>query len=108
MWAGHMRKSLPWMGAAFGVAAALTAIVLVSQGADNKGTRLALELTARWSFLLFWLAYAGNAVAALFGVRALAGRGRGFGLAFASAHLVPIGLGIWLGVILGRVAPSGG
>jgi len=103
-----MRKSLKWMGAAFGVALAIAAAVLVLQGADNKGTRLALELTARWSFVLFWLAYAGNATAQLFGVRSLAGHGREFGLAFASAHLVHIGLIVWLGIILGRVPLSGG
>jgi len=103
-----MRKSLKWMGAAFGVALAIAAAVLVLQGADNKGTRLALELTARWSFILFWLAYAGNATAQLFGVRNLAGHGREFGLAFASAHLVHIGLIVWLGIILGRVPLSGG
>ena len=103
-----MRKSLNWMGIAFGIALGITVAVLVLQGADNKGTRLALELTARWSFVLFWLAYAGNATAQLFGVRSLAGHGREFGLAFASAHLVHIGLVIWLGVILGRVPLSGG
>jgi hypothetical protein len=83
-------------------------MTLVLQGADNRGTRLALELTARWSFLLFWLAYAGNATAQLFGVRSLAGHGREFGLAFATAHLVHIGLIVWLGTILGRVPLSGG
>ena len=103
-----MRKSLPWMGAAFGIALAIAALVLVLQGADNKGTRLALELTARWSFILFWLAYAGNATAQLFGMRSLAGHGREFGLAFASAHLVHIGLIVWLGIILARVPLSGG
>ncbi len=96
------------MSWAFGIALAITVLVLVLQGADNKGTRLALELTARWSFVLFWLAYAGNAVATLFGVRSLAGHGREFGLAFAAAHLVHIGLIVWLGYILGRVPLSGG
>jgi len=103
-----MRKSLNWMGIAFGIALAITVAVLVLQGADNKGTRLALELTARWSFLLFWLAYAGNATAQLFGLRSLAGHGREFGLAFAAAHLVHIGLIVWLGIVLGRVPLSGG
>ena len=51
---------------------------------------------AAWSFLLFWLAYAGNAVAVLVEAKALAGRGREFGLAFAAAHLVHIGLVGWL------------
>src|SRR5215472_726439 len=99
-----MAKSnlMPWMGAAFGVALATAAIVLGLNGPDNKSVRLALELTARWSFLLFFLAYAGNALATLFGWTMLKGRGREFGLSFASAHTVHIGLVIWLGTILGR------
>jgi hypothetical protein len=103
-----IQNSLAWMGAAFGIALAIATIVLVLQGADNKGTRLALELTARWSFLLFFMAYAGNAVAMLFGPAGLKGRGREFGLAFASAHLVHVGLVIWLGYVLGRVPLTGG
>ena len=103
-----MRKSLIWMGTAFVIALAIAVAVLVLQGADNRGTRLALELTARWSFLLFFLAYAGNAVAILFNIEHLAGRGREFGLAFAAAHLVHVGLIVWLGTILGRVPLSGG
>lgn len=97
-----------WTGTAFGIALATAATVLGLEGADNKSIRLALELTARWSFLLFILAYAGNALSALFGWTLLKGRGREFGLSFASAHLVHIGLVIWLGVILGRVPLSGG
>jgi len=103
-----MRKSFIWMGAAFGIALAIAVLVLALAGADNKGTRLALELTARWSFLLFLLAYAGNAIAMLIGPASLAGHGREFGLAFASAHLVHIGLIVWLGVILERMPLSGG
>jgi hypothetical protein len=97
-----------WMGTAFGIALATAAIVLGLNGPDNKSVRLALELTARWSFLLFCLAYAGNALAALFGWTVLKGHAREFGLSFASAHLVHVGLVIWLGVILGRVPLSGG
>ena len=97
-----------WMGAATGIALAIAAIVLGLNGPDNKSVRLALELTARWSFLLFFLAYAGNALAALFGWMALKGHAREFGLSFASAHLVHVGLVIWLGVILGKVPLSGG
>ncbi|MBV8614626.1 MAG: hypothetical protein JOY66_12800 [Acetobacteraceae bacterium] len=60
--------------------------------------RRALEVTARFSFALFWLAYAGSALATLFGpaFRGLARRGRDLGLAFASAHLVHVGLVVWL------------
>jgi hypothetical protein len=102
------QKTAIWMGTAFAIALAVAVLVLVLDGAENQGVRLALELTARWSFLLFWLAYAGNAVAVLFGPRILAGHARDFGLAFASAHLVHVGLVIWLGTILGRVPLSGG
>jgi hypothetical protein len=93
---------------AFGIALATAAIALALGGTGEKSIRLALELTARWSFLLFLMAYAGNALAAVSGWTAVAGRGREFGLSFASAHLVHVGLVIWLGVMLGRVPLSGG
>jgi hypothetical protein len=97
-----------WMGTAFAIALATGAIVLGLNGADNKSVRLALELTARWSFLLFFMAYAGNALSALFGWIMLNGHAREFGLSFASAHFVHIGLVVWLGIILGRVPLTGG
>jgi hypothetical protein len=97
-----------WMGTAFGIALATAAIVLGLNGPDNKSVRLALELTARWSFLLFFMAYTCNALAALFGWTVLKGRAREFGLSFASAHLVHVGLVVWLGTILGKVPLSGG
>jgi hypothetical protein len=103
-----MQKSIKWMAAAFGAALAITAITLALHGTDNKATRLALELTARFSFVLFWLAYAGGAIATLFRIEALAGCGREFGVAFAAAHLVHVGLVIWLGVLMGKVPLSGG
>jgi hypothetical protein len=86
------------MGAAFVIAFALAAIVLALFGAGNRGTVLALQVTARWSFLLFWLAYVGGAMASLCGPRldGLARRGRELGLAFASAQLVHVGLVLWL------------
>jgi hypothetical protein len=99
---------MPWMGTAFGVALATAAIVLGLNGPDNKSVRLALELTARWSFLLFLMAYTGNALAALFGWTVLKGRSREFGLSFASAHTVHIALVVWLGTILGKVPLTGG
>jgi hypothetical protein len=87
-----------WMGAALLVALGLAAIVLAVFGTADRGTVLALEVTARWSFLLFWLAYAGGAMARLWGPRfcGLARNGRELGLAFASAHLVHVGLVLWL------------
>lgn len=89
---------LSWMLAGFVIALALAVIVLTFFGAEEPGTVLALRMTARWSFFLFWLAYAGSAIAKLFGPRfdGLARRGRELGLAFASAQLVHLGLIFWL------------
>src|SRR6201986_1034696 len=97
-----------WIGIALAVALAATCLVLVFAGTDQKSIRLALEVTARWSFLLFWLAYAGNALAQITGWARLGGRGREAGLSFAAAHLVHIGLVVWLSMILGRIALTGG
>ncbi|HJS87201.1 MAG TPA: hypothetical protein VJ779_17230 [Acetobacteraceae bacterium] len=87
-----------WMGAALCAAVALAALTLAACGIGPTGLRRALEVTARFSFVLFWLAYAGSALAALFGAafQSLARRGRDLGLAFASAHLVHAGLVVWL------------
>jgi hypothetical protein len=99
----------PWIGVAFGVAVALAVAVLAVAGSDPSGIGMALRVTARWSFLLFWMAYAGGATAALFGpaLAPLAHRGREFGLAFAAAHLVHLGLVVWLYRVSGRVPLSG-
>lgn len=90
--------TLLWMGSAFGTAAVLAAIVLAVFGAGKPGTVDALQVTARFSFLLFWLAYAGGGLAVLLGppLQPLQRHGRDFGLAFAAAHLVHIGLVAWL------------
>jgi hypothetical protein len=86
------------MGSAFGAALVFAAIVLAVLGAGERGTNAALAATARLSFLLFWAAYAGAALTTLFGAtfQPLKQRAREFGLAFASAHLVHIGLVGWL------------
>jgi hypothetical protein len=62
------------------------------------GTKLALAVTGRLSFLLFWLAYTGGALVILFGSRLqpLRQSGRDLGLAFALAHLVHLALVVWL------------
>jgi hypothetical protein len=97
------------MGMAFGVSFVLAAAVLAIKGIDEKSIRIALRLTARWSFLLFWVAYAGGAIAALFGpaLTLLARRGREFGLAYASALLIHLGLVVWLFLITSRPPLSG-
>jgi hypothetical protein len=87
-----------WMAAAFLVSLVLAAIVLAVAGAGERGTALALRVTARWCFLLFWPAYAGSALARFCGPRfvVLARHGRAFGLAFAAALAVHVGLVLWL------------
>jgi hypothetical protein len=83
-----------WIGTAFTVALVLAAAVLVLRGITTKSLGLALQLTARWAFLLFWPAYAGGAMAELCGpiFEPLARRGRAFGLAFAAALTVHLGV----------------
>jgi hypothetical protein len=99
-----------WMMGAFGGALALAVAVLAAYGAGADGLRLAVRVTARWAFLFFWLSYAGGAMAKLFGP-AFAGLARGaraFGLAFATALQVHIGLVVWLGVVIGQIPLQGG
>jgi len=90
------RTTLEWMGAALGIA--LTIVLVIALFAPEHKLSLALRSTARWSFVLFWLASVGRALATLFGPRfsRLAARARDFGLAFAAAHLVHLGLVAWL------------
>jgi hypothetical protein len=95
---GWPTSTLSWIVTAFLIAVASVAVVLAIFGVGERGTTIALRLTARWSFVLFWFAYTGSALARLFGSRLarLARHGRDFGLAFASAQVVHVGLVIWL------------
>jgi len=94
------------MAAAFLVALGLAVIVLVIFGVGERGTAIALRATARWSFLLFWPAYAGGAIAWLWPrLNGLARHGRELGLAYASAQLVHVGLVLW--IIHVATGPSG-
>jgi hypothetical protein len=88
----------PWMTASFAAALLLAIMVLAVMGADPHGIVAALRATGRLSYLLFWPAYAGGSMAKLFGPRLapIARRARCFGLAFAAAHLVHVGLVVWL------------
>jgi hypothetical protein len=67
---------------------------------------MALLGTARLAFLLFWSAYAGGALVALFGraFQPLRRRAREFGVAFAAVQSVHLGLVAWLCLI--GAAPS--
>ena len=86
------------MSLAFAFAVCLVAVVFSIKGMDKEGTITALKVTARFSFCLFWPAYAGSAVAILFGPRfaPIKRYSRHFGVAFASAQLVHLGTVIWL------------
>jgi hypothetical protein len=90
--------TLSWMLAGFLIAVAAVVIGVAFFGEAGARITLALRWTGRWSFLLFWLAYVGSAMATLFGPRfaGLARHGRELGLSFASAHLVHVGLILWL------------
>lgn len=94
------------MGAAFVLNLCLAALVLAFRGAGVDGTHMALDATARVQFLWFWAAYAGGALANLFGPAflPLKRHGREFGLAFAAALLVHLGLVGWVCYI--GAAPS--
>jgi hypothetical protein len=97
-----------WMGSAFCAALGLAALVLAALGTGERGTHVALRVTARFSFLLFWPAYTAGAMTALFGpaFEPFKRRAREFGLAFASAHLVHLALVAWLTQI-GHAPPRG-
>ncbi len=96
------------MASAFAVALLIASVTLTLRGANQEGTVQALRLTARWSYLWFWAAYTAGAWATLLGprLRPVAARAREFGLAFAAAHLVHVGLVVWLYRI--AVHPPGG
>jgi len=98
-----------WMIGAFAGALALAVAVLAGYGTGPDGLRLGLRVTARWSFLFFWLSYVGGAMAILFGpaFAGLARHARVLGLSFATAHLVHIGLVVWLGVVIGQIPLQG-
>lgn len=101
-WVALSRNSAPLsMLASFIVALALVvAVFAFVRTADRYG--IALRVTARWSFLLFWLAYTGDAMARIFGPRftGLAHRRRHLGLAYGSAQVVHVALIVRLSYIV--------
>jgi hypothetical protein len=86
------------MGGSLLVSLVLAASMLSLRGIGGDGTHLALRFTARWAYVCFWPAYAGGALATLFGAafQPLARRGRELGLAFAAAMLPHACLVAWL------------
>jgi len=104
------RTTAKWMAAAFAVALAIIVEYRLS-AAPGERVAGALRATARWSFLLFWLASVGRALVALFGerFRALAAHARDLGLSYASAHLAHVGLVAWVyyyAIVHGMEVPS--
>src|SRR6202021_2560392 len=97
-----------WIGSSFCAALGLAALMLATLGPGERGTGVALQMTARLSFLLFWPAYAAGALTALFGpaFEPLKRRAREFGLAFAAAQLVHLALVAWL-THIGATPPLG-
>jgi hypothetical protein len=97
-----------WIGSALGVNLSFALIILTVLGSDKHGTSLALAVTARVAFLWFFAAYAGGALATLFGptFQPLKRLGRELGLAFASALVVRLILVAWL-CWIGATPPIG-
>jgi hypothetical protein len=86
------------MVCAFCAALCVAVISLAVMGTGERGTDVTLQVTGRLSFLLFFPAYAGSAMATLFGPKfqQMRQHARDFGLAFAAAHVVHLGLVGWL------------
>jgi hypothetical protein len=95
-------KSAPrtwvWTSTAFVGGLTLAMMAILVKGAGPNGIGVGLRLTARLSYIIFWLAYVGRALPVLFGHSFwfIGQRGRQLGLAFASAQLVHVGLVGWL------------
>src|SRR5271169_982593 len=91
------RNTLVWMALAFSASLGL-AISIVAAFGINPGLSIALRATARLAFLIFLPAYVGGPLTSLFGNAFLPVRqhARDFGLAFASAMVVHLGLVIWV------------
>jgi hypothetical protein len=98
-----------WMIGAFVGGLMLSVAVLAGYGIGPDGLRRGVFVTARWSFLFFWLSYTGGAIATLFGpaFAGLARQARALGLAFATALQFHIGLVVWLGVEIGQIPLQG-
>lgn len=90
-------RTLLWMAGAYLASLAIGGMTLWTMGAGPQGTLTGLQLTARWSYCFFLPAYAGGALATVFGrpFRPLALRARDLGLAFATAHVTHLCLVAW-------------
>jgi hypothetical protein len=102
-------NSTPYIITAFAVSLGLAIAVFSVKGISTKSIGLALQVTARWAFLPFWLAYVGRALTELFGpiFEPLGRHGRELGLAYAAALLGHLGLVMALFVITARPPLTG-
>jgi hypothetical protein len=93
----RLSTTTKWVISAF-LIAALIAIEIRFTYPPKQRIGTALRATARWSFVLFWLATTGGALKTLLGDRLsfLARHARDLGLSFASAHLVHLALVVWI------------
>ena len=93
-----------WMGSGFGAALLAAVLILFFRGAGERGIVLALGVTARIAFVLFWPAYSAGALVSLFGraFQPFKKRAREFGLAFISALTVHLSL---VGLLCVRATP---
>ena len=100
--AADIRRDRPntwlWIVLSFATALVIAVAILIKDGHYYDGTVAALRASARFSFLLFWGAYAGSLLRKLPFAPAqwLSRRGRQCGLSFAAAHSVHLGLILWL------------
>ena len=95
--ARRISTTTKWVIGAFLIAALIAIEIRLTHGPKER-IDTALRATARWSFVLFWLATTGSALKTLFGDRfsLLARHARDLGLSFASAHLVHLALVAWI------------
>jgi hypothetical protein len=86
------------MGVATLAAALLAVAALTTVGHDKSGIGLALRLTARLGFLLFWLSYIAGAMVTLFGEhwRPLTRHARVLGMSFSAVLTVHLTLVAWI------------
>lgn len=98
MWTVSLVKresaTLIWMGISLAVSLGLAVAVFAIKGLHYKSLMFGLQVTARWSFLPFWLSYSGGALTTLFGptLAPLARHRRELGLAYAAGFLGHLGL----------------
>ena len=102
-----LRSAALRSSAAACAAAVLAAFVLAIMGPGDQGIHAALLATARLMFLVFFPAYTGSALAALFGAVFDPWRryARDLGLAFAAILAVHLSLVAWL-CLIGDVPPA--